>query len=246
MKREGLSKKFIALAICGALIITALGVSLVQSQASSGTKGINAEKAAAIAMENAGIAQEDVVKLSSTYDQENGKNFFEVGFYAKDFEYDYIVAASDGIILEAKREMMDSDDYKDAGLEIPESLKPKAETKKEQKKESSSSTKTDSTNTQQSSQSQQSAQSSQSSQESKPQQSTSSSGYIGTDKAKSIALNKAGLSSKDVTFTKAKLDKDDGVYVYEIEFVSNSYEYEFEINAKSGKIIDYDVDDIDD
>lgn len=237
MKREGLSKKFTALAICGALIITALGVSLIQSQASSGAKGINAEKAAAIALENAGVTQEDVVKLSSKYDQEEGKNVFEVGFYAKDFEYDYIVAASDGVILEAKREMMDSDDYKDAGLEDPNA-------KTETKKESSSSTKTDSTSSQQSSQSQQTTQSSQSSQSS--QQSTSSSSYIGTDKAKSIALKKAGLSSKDVNFTKAKLDKDDGVYVYEIEFVSSSYEYEFEINAKSGKIIDYDVDDIDD
>ena len=218
MKREGLSKKFTALAICGALIITALGVSLIQSQASSGAKGINAEKAAAIALENAGVTQEDVVKLSSKYDQEEGKNVFEVGFYAKDFEYDYIVAASDGVIIEAKREVMDSDDYKDAGLEDPNA-------KTETKKESSSSTNTDFTSS---------------------QQSTSSSSYIGTDKAKSIALKKAGLSSKDVNFTKAKLDKDDGVYVYEIEFVSSTYEYEFEINAKSGKIIDYDVDDIDD
>ena len=34
--------------------------------------------------------------------------------------------------------------------------------------------------------------------------------------------------------------------MYELEFVSGAYEYDFEIDAKSGNIIDYDVDDIDD
>ena len=231
MKRDGVSKKFFALAICGALIITVLGISLVQSQAFGGNRGINAEKAAAIALENAGVKQEDVAKLSSSYDQEKGKDVFEVGFYANDFEYDYVIASSDGIILEAKREMMDSDDYKDAGLTYPN------EKIEESKKTSSSEKKAESTKSQQTTQG------------SKPaptQQSTSSSSYIGTDKAKSIALNKAGVSAKNANFTKAKLDKDDGVYVYEIGFVSGAYEYDFEINAKSGKIIDYDVDDIND
>ena len=65
---------------------------------------------------------------------------------------------------------------------------------------------------------------------------TPSSNYIGADKAKSIALKDAGLSSSSVTFTKAKLDREDGVRVYEIE------EYEYEINASSGKIRDKDVE----
>ena len=79
--------------------------------------------------------------------------------------------------------------------------------------------------------------------------STPSSNYIGVDKAKSIALKDAGLSSSSVTFTKAKLDREDGVRVYEIEFFSSDKEYEYEINATSGKIRDKDVefnDDFDD
>ncbi|MCD7723446.1 MAG: PepSY domain-containing protein [Clostridiales bacterium] len=64
-----------------------------------------------------------------------------------------------------------------------------------------------------------------------------STNYIGVDKAKSIALKNAGLSSSGVTFTKAKLEREDGVYVYEIEFISAGIEYEYEINATTGKIL---------
>lgn len=69
--------------------------------------------------------------------------------------------------------------------------------------------------------------------------------YIGVDKAKSIALGKAGLSSNNVTFTKAKLERDDGQVVYEIEFVTSSTEYEYEINAVNGKIISYSSEPLD-
>lgn len=77
-------------------------------------------------------------------------------------------------------------------------------------------------------------------------QTTPSSNYIGVDKAKSIALKDAGLSASSVTFTKAKLDREDGVRVYEIEFYTNTKEYEYEINAKTGKIRDKDVEYFDD
>lgn len=66
--------------------------------------------------------------------------------------------------------------------------------------------------------------------------------YIGVDKAKSIAVGHAGFSASDVTFSKAKLDHDDGYTVYEIEFYKNGMEYEYTINALNGNIIEYDTD----
>lgn len=73
--------------------------------------------------------------------------------------------------------------------------------------------------------------------------SSSTSTYIGTDKAKSIALSHAKLSASQVRFEKVKLEKDDGVYYYEVEFLANGLEYEYEINAKTGKIVDWEIDD---
>ncbi len=69
-----------------------------------------------------------------------------------------------------------------------------------------------------------------------------SNSYIGVDRAKEIALSNAGLSASDVRFKKAELDRDDGRYEYELEFVSGLIEYEYTIDAVSGKILEHDKD----
>lgn len=61
--------------------------------------------------------------------------------------------------------------------------------------------------------------------------------YISVDKAKSIAYDHAGLKAADVKFSKAELDRDDLIAHYDVEFVSGNFEYEYEINAESGKVI---------
>ena len=68
--------------------------------------------------------------------------------------------------------------------------------------------------------------------------------YISADKAQSIALQHAGVSASDATFRKAHLDRDDGIYVYELEFVSGDLEYDYEIHATTGAILDWDRDSI--
>ena len=74
-----------------------------------------------------------------------------------------------------------------------------------------------------------------------PQQGTTTSN-IGIEKAKTIALNRAGLNASQVTFVKAQLDYDDGRWEYEIEFISGTWEYEFEIDAYSGAVRSYERD----
>ena len=69
-----------------------------------------------------------------------------------------------------------------------------------------------------------------------------SSNYIGVDSAKNTALNHAGLSASSVTFTKAKLENDDGISVYEIEFRQGQMEYEYTIDATKGTILEWDKD----
>ena len=65
---------------------------------------------------------------------------------------------------------------------------------------------------------------------------SSSTSYIGEQKAKSIALSHAGISSKDATQMQCKLDRDDGQMVYEVEFEVGRTEYEYEIDTISGTI----------
>ena len=66
--------------------------------------------------------------------------------------------------------------------------------------------------------------------------------YIGVDRAKEIALNHAQMNESDVQFAKAKLENDDGVVEYEIEFYFGRTEYDYTIDAVSGNIIEYDVE----
>lgn len=66
--------------------------------------------------------------------------------------------------------------------------------------------------------------------------------YITRAEAKEIALDNAGVKASNAVFLKAELDWDDGVAHYDVEFYSKGVEYDYEINAKTGKIIDSDRD----
>lgn len=66
--------------------------------------------------------------------------------------------------------------------------------------------------------------------------------YISAEQAKEIALNDGGATAENAMFTKVKFDKDNGVHIYEIEFTADGTEYEYEINAVSGAIIESKID----
>lgn len=66
--------------------------------------------------------------------------------------------------------------------------------------------------------------------------------FISINKAKKIALSHAGLDENNVHIKKVKLDKDDGIYEYEVEFIANGLEYEYSVDAKDGRIINFEVE----
>ena len=69
-----------------------------------------------------------------------------------------------------------------------------------------------------------------------------SKGFISPDAARKIALAQAGITEADIV--KEDLDLDDGKY--EFEFVKDGIEYEIEVDAISGKVVEIDIDDRDD
>ncbi|MDY5912089.1 MAG: PepSY domain-containing protein [Inconstantimicrobium porci] len=73
-------------------------------------------------------------------------------------------------------------------------------------------------------------------------QSSNETGAIAIEEAKDIALNDAKLTRDNVTFIKAKKELDNGVEKYDIEFYSGNTEYNYEINAANGKIMEYNHD----
>lgn len=68
---------------------------------------------------------------------------------------------------------------------------------------------------------------------------------ISTDNALSIALNYAGVSADQAYNVKIDRDKDNAIPVYDVEFETNTGDYDVEIDMRSGDIVgsDYEVKD---
>ena len=71
---------------------------------------------------------------------------------------------------------------------------------------------------------------------------TKKNNFIGADKAKEIALQKADLSASDVKFGRVELDKDNGVWHYEVEFKKGYVEYDADIKADDGTLLSWETD----
>lgn len=283
------------------IVILAAIILFAGMQAMAGSdenKTIGMDKGVNIALDDAGIRLEAAENLNAHYDTDDGISVYEVSFNAGGYEYDYVIKAANGKILEAERSTLSSSDAeKVAKADTDE------KTSSDKKQSDAASTVANGSAKLTKEKAKSIALKHAGISESKasfvkvekdyedgilvyevefysgnteydyeinantgeilsydkdienytiPSASgsdsaeNSSSGYIGADKAKSIALKDAGLSASSVTFTKAKLDREDGIRVYEIEFFVGSTEYEYEINATTGKILDKDIDTDDD
>ncbi len=229
--------------VCALLILMLIGTDTVF--AAKKTTNINSDKAIALALSDAGVDSASAKNLHYETDYEKGVLVYDVEFEADGKEYEYELRASDGKIMEKSVKKISLAKAKknatvSATLKQLKSVANKAASKqKETKANTSSASKSTTKKTTSSSSASKTTSASKSS---GTKTSTSSGSYIGVDKAKSIALKHAGKSASSVSFTKAKLDKDDGKVVYEIEFRSGRTEYEYDIDAYSGKILEYDID----
>lgn len=267
-------KKLAAIAVCGALVISGVSFSMSQADASTSAALIGMGKGADIALSDAGLKENQVNDLTAKYRTENGLSFYTVTFTSGSYTYEYRVNAVDGSILQADRNAVTQEAetgtttgsqttttkkitkakaksiaLKHAGVSASKATFVKAKLDYEDGRRVyeiefySGNTEYDYEIL---------ASNGKIISYDKdienykiPRKNTSSSTYIGKAKAKSIALKDAGVSASSATFTKTKLDYEDGIRVYEIEFYTNSAEYEYEINAKTGKIRDMDVEHFD-
>ena len=64
-------------------------------------------------------------------------------------------------------------------------------------------------------------------------------GYIGEAKAKTVALERAGVTESELLLYKIGLDTHNGTMVYNVEFTTYSYEFDCDVNAKTGEIVKF-------
>ena len=231
--------KIAGFAICAILIIGLCAFGAVRVNAGiNENQTIGMDKGVNVALADAGFKSEEVTNLTAHYDTEDGASVYEVSFSAQGYKYEYVVKASNGKIIEADR-----DELADSVAESTDATNTDAADTGKGSSENSSAEKI---STEKDSSGKSVTESKSGASGNSSSSGSASSNYIGVDKAKSVALSDAGLPASSVTFTKAKLDREDGVRVYEIEFFTQDKEYEYEINAVDGTIRSKDIEKNDD
>ena len=181
---------------------------------------LSLDEAKAVALKNAKLSENDVVFTKAKLDYDDGRAVYDIEFYSGNKEYDYEIDANTGKILDRDIEYKVSlfsrivDFFKNmfSGKSGTVSTPPAAADVTVEATSTAS------------------------------QEKSAASNRITLDQAKKVALDDAKLTATDVTFTKAKLDYDDGRAVYDIEFYSGAKEYDYEIDAATGRILEKDID----
>ena len=173
-------------------------------------------EAASIAMEHAGVKEDDALSLRVSQEEEDGVAVYDVEFATADRRYHCDVVRSSGEVLNyAYNAVTSGDDQADDGAAAQTSGAQESNAPAAQTDDASASS---------------------------AQQSTASSGAIDEAQARSIALEHAGVAESDAKFYRVERDNDDGRAVYEVEFYSGNTEYDYEISAETGEILSYDSD----
>ena len=201
--------------IAGLAAVMALG--LFTGCGAVGGKDIGRDAALEAALEDAGVSESDTTRLKVSEDNDDGRKIYEIQFDAGEKEYDYEVSASDGKILSADVELINN------GTSA-------------QNSGTQSSTGTQDTGTQGSTSGGQADSGTAQNQQS--QTGTNSADVAVTlEEATAIALERVpGATESDI---RIQLDRDDGVYKYEGDIIHEQREYDFEIDANTGTILEW-------
>ena len=231
---------------------------------------LETEAAEEFARLDAEVKQEDINVTQTELRKKNGKFVYNITFRIKNALYQYEISADDGTILAKEIENEDRtvtsehdpDPMSDRAAgrdqntaanqspvtdqppvtvieDAPETAKPDDVTVSDGTLDADKHALTDADVTT-------AAENAQTSETNSQGQKTKSQNYINVDQARRIALEHAGFTENEVRFTKAMFENDDEDGVeFEIEFYVGNVEYDYDINAMTGEILDFssEVDD---
>jgi len=184
------------------------------------------EEARNLALADAGVSESEADVSREALAQDNGSWVYEFRFRTEQAQYEYKLNADTGKVLGMVKEIfaapgpeasapLSSPPSADTGSVPPEETAPQSSPAPESVRPTASPA---------------------------PATGQPTSMYIGSDRAKAIALDHAGLSSAQVRFTHIGMDRENGTVVYEIEFRQGGVEYEYEIDAATGRILNHERD----
>lgn len=233
--------------------------------AEDGQEAVNLKRAKQIALDDAGLAADRVTFTKARRGEEDGRFVFEIEFHTDDAEYEYEIDAATGAIRDQSVEPMPrtaTGDQNEAtpaanaiGLDRAKQIAladaglPDAKFTREEEDEEDGRpvyelrfrTQDAEYNYEIDARTGEILKSSVD-EVKEPQSATPSTSYIGVDAAKQTALQRAGKTADAVIFTKAKLEREDGKQVYEIEFYAGEAEYSCTVDAQTGSVLAYEAE----
>ena len=219
----------IVLISCLTVLLVVLG-GIYAARTIARNSSIGEDAAQNFAYLDAEVESKDVNKCNVKFQYMDGTYVYIVKFTTDQAKYNYVVKASNGIILKKNVTKIKAKDKKSDKKKDKKKSKKHKKSKKKSRTKSFGSDETenvelngiepDETNT---------------SKVKATVDDNNSDTYITVDKAKSIAKRSSGESS--VIFTMTQIGTDNGLDVYYIYFTAGDNEYRYTINAKTGGVV---------
>lgn len=197
------------------LAITVLTLAAAGIVTGCSGKDIGRDAALEAAFNDAGVSESDTTRLKVSEDRDDGRKVYEIQFDVDNTEYDYEIQASDGSILSSETENR---------VQVQSNSQNGSDDAAGQ-----NNVQDDGQNTQDNGQNSNQGQTN--------TQTGNANVAVTREQAIETALSRvSGATEQDI---RIELDRDDGVYKYEGDIIYNGMEYEFEIDANSGTILEW-------
>ena len=176
---------------------------------------ITKAEAKIVALKDAGLSEAEASALRARLEFDDGRFQYEVDFYSNGTEYEYLIQAKNGEIIarDIEGDRNRNNDMQDTGNQFAADENSSVQPRKDVENQPAANG-----------------------------NSTAQSQEDSLDNAKAAALKDAGLSESDVTFKKTELDHSHGTQVYDIEFYTSDIEYEYEIDASNGTVLEKNIE----
>ena len=233
-------------AVTGLLLVSTLGGATAYA-ASTVAKNrlLDEQEAENFAFMDADVNADEVTNLRTYLEKDAGIYVYDIEFYVGNIEYDYEIRAEDGMVLEKGREDKSRRVKKNDADNSDDGASSEADYRKEGITAGSAAQIGGDASVAVKGQEDADGPSAAGASTDKAEPAAGNK-YISVDRAKQIALEDAGLNEEEVKLTTAKFEDDDGAKEYEIEFYSGKLEYEYEIDAVTGEILESEVEAADD
>ena len=179
---------------------------------------ISMETAQSTALNAAGVSASEAEISSSTLGEVAGITCYQLEFTAGNHAYSYSIDATSGAVLEASYQEIsvsaETAGNAEAAVETSETGNNKANSPTAQTSVATSATSGTGTGS-----------------------NAVQTGAVDEARAKEIALAHAGVNAANATFTKVKLDYDDGRQIYEVEWYADGSKYDYEIAVTTGEVV---------